>query len=174
MGYTTDFTGEFLLNKPLDEETAALLNGLATTRRMKRDIVKLAEMLEITPAEALEKYKAEGQLYYNPDSTQHGQEQDISIVEYNYPPQAQPGLWLQWQYNPNGEYGDKPSISWDGGEKFYYYVEWLKYIIKMILEPKGYTLNGEVTWVGEDSSDHGKLIVKDNQVSTKTGKIVYE
>ncbi len=36
MGYTTDFTGAFKLNKPLDDETYNLLVGLATTRRIKR------------------------------------------------------------------------------------------------------------------------------------------
>lgn len=38
MGYTTDFSGQFELNKMLDKETAKVITQLAQTRRMKRDM----------------------------------------------------------------------------------------------------------------------------------------
>jgi hypothetical protein len=34
MGYTTDFYGQFKLNKKLDDVTYTLLQGLGTTRRI--------------------------------------------------------------------------------------------------------------------------------------------
>jgi hypothetical protein len=44
MGYTTDFSGEFKLDKPLTDEQAIYVNKFADTRRMKRDVEKLKEM----------------------------------------------------------------------------------------------------------------------------------
>jgi len=41
---------------------------------------------------------------------------------------------------------------------------WLKLLIEHYLAPRGYLLNGEVTWEGEDRDDSGTIFVKDNQV----------
>ena len=41
---------------------------------------------------------------------------------------------------------------------------WLKLLIDHYLAPRGYVLNGEVTWEGEDRDDSGTIFVKDNQV----------
>ena len=41
---------------------------------------------------------------------------------------------------------------------------WLKLLIDHYLTPRGYVLNGEVTWEGEDRDDSGTIFVKDNQV----------
>lgn len=38
MGYTTEFQGQFDLNKPLTQELANYLNNLSGTRRMKRNL----------------------------------------------------------------------------------------------------------------------------------------
>lgn len=79
------------------------------------------------------------------------------------------GYYCQWLPTDDGEY-----LEWDGSEKFYSYVEWLKYLVKEFFKPKGYKLNGEITWEGEEQGDVGKIIVEDNKVSTKEGKIVYD
>lgn len=79
------------------------------------------------------------------------------------------GLYCQWVPTKDGK-----GLEWDGGEKFYEYVEWLEYLIKEFLAPKGYVLNGEVTWEGEESGDLGKIIVKNNVVKTKEGKVTYD
>ena len=52
-----------------------------------------------------------------------GQDHDNSIVDYNEPPTGQPGLWCQWIIEDN-------EIIWDGGEKFYNYIEWIEYLIE--------------------------------------------
>lgn len=98
-----------------------------------------------------------------------GQRHDASVVEYNDSPTGQPGLWNHWIPNEEGT-----AIEWDGGEKFYEYIAWLEYIIKHFLKPWGKTLNGEVEWEGEDSSDIGKIIVEDNVVTAKEGRVVYD
>lgn len=166
MGYTTEFKGTFLVNKKLDDETKKLLNGLAKTRRMKRSIPKLAEMLNITEEEALHTYGTDGEFYFNEkDFHNSGQTDDNSIIDHNCPPETQPELWLQWVYNE-----EKQCIEWDGREKFYGYIEWLEYIIDRILKPKKYSLTGVVQWNGEDAKDIGSIVITDNVMTIDTNK----
>ena len=152
MGYTTDFYGTFKLNKKLDEETHTFLKRFNETRRMK---------FNLGP-----EFGLNGEFYvgHHQDFTGKyaGQvERDFpGLVEYNTPPCTQPGLWCQWRPSDDGM-----EIEWDGGEKFYDYNIWLKYIIKNFLQPKGYVLNGEVQWEGEDRGDSGIIFVKDNMVN---------
>jgi hypothetical protein len=80
-----------------------------------------------------------------------------------------PGFYCQWVPTEDGW-----GLEWDGGEKFYNYVEWLEHLIKKFFVPWGVKLNGEIEWEGEESGDLGKIIVKDNVVTTKEGKVVYE
>ena len=167
MGYCTDFSGEFTVNKPLDDETAALMNGLNETRRMKRDITKLAKRLGVSKKEAIEKYGNEGQLYCNLDGD-CGQSETDDIIDYNTPPSDQPGLWCQWQYDAQSQ-----TIEWDSGEKFYNYIEWIEYLIKAILEPRGYKLNGTVHWWGEEYEDRGNIEIADNKVTVKYAYTYY-
>lgn len=98
-----------------------------------------------------------------------GQDSDDTIIDYNRPPKTQPGLWCQWVPTKDGKF-----IEWDGSEKFYEYVEWLKYLIAKVLAPRGYILNGEVEWQGEDNSDRGIIVVKNNVVSKRRGKFVWD
>lgn len=82
-----------------------------------------------------------------------------------------PGFYCQWTVQ-----SEEPGVDflvWDGGEKFYNYVDWLEYLLENVFKPKGYTLNGEVTWQGEDPSDIGKIEVDDNVVNVKRGRVVY-
>jgi hypothetical protein len=41
---------------------------------------------------------------------------------------------------------------------------WLKLVIEHFLAPRGYVLDGEVTWEGEDRDDSGTIFVKGNRV----------
>lgn len=91
-----------------------------------------------------------------------GNREDLGILDVNRRPNGQPGLWCQWVPNKKGT-----AIEWDGGEKFYYYVGWLEYIVKHFLGPWGYVLNGEVKWKGEERGDRGTIVVVNNVVSTQ-------
>ncbi len=74
---------------------------------------------------------------------------------------GQPESRCQWVVAP-----DKKHIVWDGNEKFYYYMEWLEYIVRNILEPKGYMVSGELMAEGEDvQNDVSKITVKNNKIS---------
>jgi len=155
MGYITDFSGQFNLDKPLDDETYTLLKGLNETRRMKRNVDP--------------KYGVEGEFYVESDAPSGQDFDNPNVIDGNTPPSTQPGLWCQWTPTE-----DRLHIEWDEGEKFYYYVEWIKYIVDKILKPRGYVLNGEVEWEGESTDDLGLLSIKDNVVTTKLGRIVYD
>lgn len=154
MGYTTDFEGSFELNKPLTVKDKAYLEKFSETRRMARNV---------NP-----KYGIEGEFYVD-GSGFSGQGHEENIINYNNPPKTQPGLWCQWVPNKEGT-----AIEWNGAEKFYAYTEWIIYLIEKILRPRKYILNGEVKWQGEEASDFGKIIIKNNVVSIKEGKRHYE
>lgn len=142
MGYTTDFNGEFNLDRPLHPKMREFLEKFSRARHMKRDVNE-------------ERYGKEGEFYVEDDETE-------GIIEFNQPPSTQPGLWCQWEPNEEGD-----GIRWDGGEKFYKYIEWIEYIVKKILAPNNYILNGEVLWQGEDMQDRGKIFIKDNVITMK-------
>ena len=168
MGYSTTFNGSFTIDRPVDDETDKLLHGLASTRRMKRDVAKLGKRVHkkarATKADIAawtKEFGDQGEFWVG-DSTDCGQNRTDDIIDYNGPPDSQPGLWCAW-----GIQEDRQTIEWDGGEKFYKYVEWIKYFIEKILAPRGYTLNGSVTWQGEDDADAGQIEIVDNAVSEK-------
>lgn len=167
MGYSTDFTNSFGLNKPLSTAHLNYLTKFAETRRMKRN-ASIAAKFPDPIREAAGLPIGDKGAYYVGSTGEFGQDEDNSIINYNTEPMGQPGLWCQWIPSPDGD-----GIEWDGGEKFYNYVEWLEYIIKHFLAPWGYVLNGKVTWQGEESDDFGKIIVKKNVVTIKNGEKVY-
>jgi hypothetical protein len=89
-------------------------------------------------------------------------------IELNKDKRRQPSLWLQWVLNDEGT-----QLVWDGGEKFYKYIEWLEYLVQHFFEPWGIKLNGSVTWEGEESSDVGKIVITDNVIEVYEGQINY-
>lgn len=187
MGYTTDFEGRFNLDRTLAHEHKAYLEAFNNSRRMRRD-ASIAETLDdpVRLAAGLPIGK-EGAYFVGFANNNHGQVHDKSVVEYDEAPgqpsydfmkdrydawlessravveslEAQPGLWCQWRPTEDGS-----AIAWDCGEKFYYYTEWLRYLIGHFLTPWGYVLNGVVEWHGEDDEDVGRIIVRDNVVTT--------
>ena len=168
MGYTTDFDGQFNLDKPLEQKHADYLKKFAETRRMKRDRLKVAERPDpLREAVGLPVGYEGG--YFVGALGMCGQENSADIVDSNKPPKGQPGLWCQWIPTD-----DNLGICWDEGEKFYSYVEWIQYLIQNFLAPWGYTLNGEVGWTGENRSDVGLIRITNNRVEALEGKIVYE
>lgn len=151
MGYTTDFEGRFKLNRKLKKKDQDFLTKFAETRRVARNVGP--------------EFGVEGEFYVD-GAGFAGQDRDATIIDYNRPPSTQPGLWCQWVPTEDGK-----CIQWDGFEKFYNYVEWLKYLIDKILAPRGYKLNGVVAWEGENRGDIGKIEVVDNVVRTLRGQV---
>jgi hypothetical protein len=166
MGYTTEFRGEFAINKPLSTLHKKYLEAFSDTRRMARNEQITSKRSDpIREAVGLPVGVEGG--YFVSEEGYAGQgvdgfgERPSGVTNYNCAPKGQPGLWCQWVPNEDGT-----AIVWNGGEKFYYYVEWLKYIIEHFLAPWGYVLNGEIEWEGEDRSDVGTIISENNVVRT--------
>jgi hypothetical protein len=168
MGYHTDFHGSFDLNKPLSTEHKAYLEAFALNRRMKRNAAVAENLPDPVRLAAGLPIGVDGAYFVNGKGF-CGQDNDDSVIESNYPPTGQPGLWCQWVPSNDGT-----AIVWDGGEKFYEYVEWIEYLIENFFKPWGYVLDGEVEWVGEDPNDRGLIVVKNNVVKTKVAKITFE
>lgn len=191
MGYTTEFVDHFQLDKPLTPEHKAYLHRFADIRHVQRDPEKLQQLLDagelsdsVREAVGLP-VGPEGCFYVGENNDKDwmahcGQVSDSSKVDDNHPPgnpgyfgegspkeYAQPSLWCQWKPTEDGE-----GIEWDGNEKFYCYVEWLRYLIDSFIAPWGYKLNGEVSWSGEEAGDIGIIYVKDNEVQGVESQII--
>jgi hypothetical protein len=138
------------------------------TRRMERDVNKLMEIHKGEGGNPFlqkeETYGVDGGYFVG------GRESysDITTIDHNRPPHGQPGLWCQWTINEEGT-----ELEWDGIFSNDY-TEWLEYLIKHFFSKWGVILNGEVTWQGEDSGDVGKIVVVDNDVTEKQGRIVFD
>ena len=159
MGYTTEFNGCFMLDKPLDPSHARYLRVFADTRRMKRSADIAENFSDPVRHEIGLPIGIEGE-YFTGGGGHAGQEHDNSIINFNVPPDTQPGLWCQWIPNEDGT-----AIVWDGGEKFYNYIDWIKYLITHFFARWGYTLNGDVLWQGEEYEDRGIIMIRNNVVN---------
>lgn len=161
MGYHTDFYGSFSIDPPLEPEQTAYLNAFSRTRRVQRDETVAAGLPDpIRQAVGLPTgHQGE---YFVGASGHMGQGGDPSVVNFNQPPSTQPGLWCQWISNGSGTL-----LEWDGGEKFYAYLQWLNYLKERFFEPWGRTLNGTVEWRGERSTDAGEIRIVHNQIQVR-------
>lgn len=159
MGYTTEFDGTIKIEPVITEELKEYINNFSSTRRMKRDNEKLMVLFK-GEGGFDGSYGKEGE-YFVGSKENYGQTRDASVVDFNTPPETQPGLWCQWIVNDAGE------LEWDGNEKFYCGYDWMKYIVENFLAPKGYICNGEIFADGEEGGDEWKINVDDNVVTTK-------
>lgn len=158
MGYTTEFEGSFLLDKRLKKSHLKYLQKFSETRRMKRDARKLKSVPDLV-REAVKLPIGKHGAFFVGGKGMAGQEHDLSIIDYNIPPNGQPSLWCNWIPDENGK-----SIVWNEGDAFYCYIEWLQYLIDNFLLPWGYKLNGNVNWQGNDPIDKGAILVKENLI----------
>ena len=161
MGYSTDFRGQLEFSTPLTPAQVKYINAFKGTRRMKRDAAK-AELLPDELRLAVGLPIGEDGMYYvgSHNDGNFGQDKDASIIDYNSSGKF-PGLWMQWEVSEDGT-----TLEWDGGEKFYNYIEWLKYLIEHFFNVWGTKLNGSIEWRGEEWDDTGTITVTDSNVTT--------
>ena len=152
MGYTTTFTGQFKLDRPLELNHRIYLTLFSTVRHVLRCEVKTAQLADAARLAA--------NLPLGHQSCYYVGASKIGVVSDNQPPRDCPNLYCQWTPTPDGTV-----IIWDGSEKFYDYIPWLKFLIAHFFNLWGYVLNGEVKYQGEDSADFGKIIVVNNKVT---------
>jgi len=154
MGYTTYFDGKLSIDPPLTKEQVNYINKFSDTRRMQRDPAKLANLPDPI-REAVDLPLGVNGGYYVGSTCDFlsGQDRD-EVIQYNSPPSGQPGLWCQWVVSDDGS-----TLEWDGEEKFYEYGNWLRYLIEHFFSKWGRTLEGEISWQGEESDDRGVIYV---------------
>jgi hypothetical protein len=156
MGYTTNFRGALTLTPLPTKEQFFYIKSFSYTRKVRRDVKKLKD--EFGGLFGLDgEYGIDGEYYVG--------DEDVAVIDINTPPITQPGLYCQWTLNE--EDPDHIVLEWDGGEKFYNYIEWLKYLIENFFKRWGIKLNGAIEWRGEMWDDHGKIKVKDNIIKIK-------
>ncbi|MHB0929388.1 MAG: hypothetical protein ACYC3W_10905 [Candidatus Nanopelagicales bacterium] len=169
MGYTSYFTGNVRVTPPLNSVEITYLTAFSETRRMDRE----RGPYFVDPPISTSGPKTNSlslALDYNKISDTM---QKKEWVNYNQPPEGQPGLWCQWVPALDGK-----SIAWNEAEKFYNSAEWMQYLIDHFIgdQPiarqqypdavflEGHTVSGKIEVSGEDEDDHWFLEVIDNQV----------
>lgn len=194
MGYTTTFTGAVRIEPPLNLVEVAYLAEFAQIRHVarRRGAYFVGGGLHGGGADVL-------------DDSPAGRSFDGSLQSAKSPPEADslaeaPSRYCQWVVEVRSDDDGLPitEIRWDGGEKFYSSLEWMRYLIDNFLRPGAYAstpegqrlvelagetrfrgfafdhvCNGEIDAQGEDRSDIWKLVVKDNQVSQVKARIVF-
>lgn len=73
-----------------------------------------------------------------------------------------PESYMQWISNKDGT-----ALIWDGSEKFYNYIHWLRWLIKHYFKPRGIDLHGTLRWQGEEVGDVGIIKVVDGKVTSE-------
>lgn len=159
MGYTTDFSGAFLLDRPLEDHHREYLSRFAAVRHMRRETTSTATYPDpVREAVGLD-VGHEGAYILC--------EEGKNVLDPNSPPEGQPGLYCQWTPNADGT-----ALEWDENEKFYHYVEWLEYLVEHFLKPWGYELSGSVHWYGEDPGDSGVIYAKGHRIKAVPDEIL--
>lgn len=113
--------GYLKLSQPVDENTAKLINALADTPRLARDIKAIGHGFGV-----------EGEFYT-------GDEVESAITPQR-PPVSQPSMQLDWYITEDGaelHYDDAADIP-------IHSQKWLSYLITKIFQPKGIQLSGTV------------------------------
>jgi len=83
--------------------------------------------------------------------TRHGD----NIREFSYAP----SFYCQWVFDDLA-----CSVKWDGGEKFYEYVEWLRIVVDAA-DDHDLVLNGKVRYQGERMEDAVTITIENNKVT---------
>ncbi|MCB0032155.1 MAG: HEAT repeat domain-containing protein [Anaerolineales bacterium] len=178
MGYSTSFSGAFVVANGLAEAHANYLAHFAGVYHVKRDVALLlhypdpireAARLPVGDDgayfigfESLPLRKLANAYGIEIDEThQYGQTvfDRALVTEAKTHPDGQPSYWCHWIPS-----FDRQSIIWNGAEKFQAYREWLRYLLERFLIPWGYSLSGTVAWQGEAEGDFGKLILSNSQL----------
>ena len=167
MGYTTDFNGQFTITPNLSADHRRFLFAFSNTRRMQRDAAALVGVPDPLREVVGLPIGVEGGYFIGEEGTRFGEPRPETILDGNAPPEGQPELWCQWVPTEDGRF-----LQWDGGEKFYEYIEWLGYLLDHFLVPWGYVLDGDVDWFGEDHYDQGNIHLDANKLTVTPGQVM--
>ncbi|GAQ90811.1 hypothetical protein KFL_006880030 [Klebsormidium nitens] len=145
MGYDTRFTGRFALSRPLTAEESAIL--AAVHDHCHEDDLELPYAFLQKRTVTIER-EVIGPLYVG--------------ESLHYLTEKFPSFYCQWTLS-----GNKRSLVWDKGEKFYNYVGWLEYLLSNFFAVRGVQLSGTVKWKGANRGDRGSITVEGNRIIVK-------
>lgn len=160
MGYTTDFIGHIDIDPALNQDEIEYLTAFSESRRFDR-----VEGPYAVPG--------------NPAAENQAGRADIDNDRYSRCAPGQPQLWCQW-----APCWDGCCLSFDGNEKFYEPIAWLRYLIAHFLKPgaaasrsglpafDGFTfdhrLDGMVVGCRRDTKQLFSINVSRNRVTERT------
>jgi hypothetical protein len=127
MGYTTDFLGHIDIDPVLNEHEQAYLAAFGLARHFDR------------PAGS---YDVPGNPYAD-------DRQGVDLDAYNRLGTGKPQLYCQWVVCPTG-----CCLSFDGNEKFYEPVQWLRYLIDHFLVPGAHAGSSGLPVFDDFTFDH--------------------
>ena len=91
-----------------------------------------------------------------------------AILEANNDPDSiqgeHPRSYMQWVPTQSLDH-----IVYDGNEKFYEYVDWMKWLVNY-LKGIGITADGEIDWSGDQAGDTGTIVVANSEVTVRDHK----
>lgn len=102
----------------------------------------------------------DGELTITPPLNEKQRKEMNQLAEDDHHGGAYPSNYCQWVVDADGA-----TLGWDGGEKFYAYVEWLRLICRKF-DSWGVKANGHIRWRGESFNDLGTIKVLNNVVTT--------
>ena len=111
MGFTTDFIGHIDIEPALNQDEIEYLTAFSQSRRFDRPDGP---------------YAVPG----NPMAVLDAERETVDVDTYNRTAPGQPQLWCQWVPCLDG-----CCLSFDGNEKFYQPVAWMRYLINHFLKP---------------------------------------
>lgn len=161
MGYNIYYEGTIGLNKQLDEDTCNIILGLSETRRIQWDTAKLER-----DGIALQKDIGQWGEFFFITSEEEKELENKYVIDYNCPPPGQPNLWGVWTVTD-----DRMGLIWNKYEKSYSGHEWLEYLVKEILVPRGYEANGIINWFNEGDLKNNRwhTIIERNSIEKYEG-----
>lgn len=110
----------------------------------------------------------DGQFMIAPPLTKEQQARYADMIQAIWDrkgPEGTPDSFCKWVPTDDGA-----ALEHDGGEKFYEYEAWLRWLVENVFTPIGRTVYGSVTWQGEDLSDRGVLSVVNGHVRASREK----
>jgi hypothetical protein len=157
MGYTTDFIGHVDITPQLNDDEIAYLTAFSQSRRCRRP----------------------GGPYVVPGNPMAETSEGFEAHSYNEAADRQPGLWCDWV-----PCWDGCCLAYNGNEKFYSPVPWMRYLIAHFLKSgarasrtrdpqfRGFTFNhrldGMIVGCRRDDRELFAIVVSDNRVREKT------
>ncbi|GHO51164.1 hypothetical protein [Ktedonospora formicarum] len=168
MGYDRTFRGFFGLDKALQPEQSAYLRRFTEMRHVPRNEELLRGIPD--PLRALVGLPlGEGGMYFTGMIDEDLDAQLRTAEDSERWRAEEEGLWRMEAINfPSSRCQWVPkfhgtAIGWDGEEKFYGAVGWLRFLIEHFLRPWGYYLSGSVQYEGEQG-EHGRIVVEQDEV----------